>query len=407
MKALGGRQVVLRDGELLRRERDNRAYMLRLTRENLMRNYLFEAGLWASDDLDHSIHGGWESPTCALRGHFTGHYLSAAAMLYNATGDAEIKGRADAMVDDLARCQAEHGDGWAGSIPEKYLDWIARGKAVWAPHYTVHKTLMGLVDMTKLAGNAQALEVADKWGEWFDRWSSQFTREQMDDILDVETGGMLEVWADLQELTGKERYRRLLERYTRARLFDELLAGHDPLTNMHANTTVPEVLGCARAYEVTGEPRWREIVEAYWKCAVEDRGGYVTGGQTCGEIWTPKGDVSKRLGRKGQEHCTVYNMIRLADVLLRWTGDVKYADYIERNLYNGIMAQGYWRWRPTNGFDPGHPRTGLISYFLPMRGGDTKGWGTETTNFYCCHGTLVQANAAHNRYIYYQDGRDV
>lgn len=407
MKALGGRQVVLRDGELLRRERDNRAYMLRLTRENLMRNYLFEAGLWASDDLDHSIHGGWESPTCALRGHFTGHYLSAAAMIYNATGDAEIKGRADAMVDDLARCQAEHGDGWAGSIPEKYLDWIARGKAVWAPHYTVHKTLMGLVDMAKLAGNALALEVADKWGEWFDRWTGQFTREQMDDILDVETGGMLEVWADLLELTGKERYRRLLERYTRARLFDELLAGHDPLTNMHANTTVPEVLGCARAYEVTGEPRWREIVEAYWKCAVEDRGSYATGGQTCGEIWTPKGDVSKRLGRKGQEHCTVYNMIRLADVLLRWTGDVKYADYIERNLYNGIMAQGYWRWRPTNGFDPGHPRTGLISYFLPMRGGDTKGWGTETTNFYCCHGTLVQANAAHNRYLYYQDGRDV
>ena len=407
VKALNGRNVILQDGELLRRERDNRAYMLRLTRENLMRNYLFEAGLWADDDLDHSIHGGWESPTCALRGHFTGHYLSAAAMIYNATGDEEIKGRADAMVDDLARCQAEHGDGWAGSIPEKYLNWIARGKAVWAPHYTVHKTLMGLVDMAKLAGNAQALEVAVRWGEWFDRWTSRFTREQMDDILDVETGGMLEVWADLLELTGKERYRRLLECYTRNRLFDELLAGRDPLTNMHANTTVPEVLGCARAFEVTEETRWRDIVEAYWKCAVEDRGGYATGGQTCGEIWTPKGDVSKRLGRKGQEHCTVYNMIRLADVLFRWTGDVKYADYIERNLYNGILAQGYWRWRPTNGFNPSHPRTGLISYFLPMRGGDTKGWGTETTNFYCCHGTLVQANAAHNRYIYYQDGRDV
>ena len=104
VKALNGRSVILRDGELLRRERDNRAYMLRLTRENLMRNYLFEAGLWADDDLDPAIHGGWESPTCALRGHFTGHYLSAAAMIYNATGDDEIKGRADAMVDDLARC---------------------------------------------------------------------------------------------------------------------------------------------------------------------------------------------------------------------------------------------------------------------------------------------------------------
>ena len=157
MKNVAGRDTVLLDEELLRREADNRAYMLRLTRENLMRNYLLEAGLWGNASLDPHMHGGWESPTCALRGHFTGHYLSASAMIYQATGNMEIKGRADAMVDDLARCQAEHGDGWAGSIPEKYLDWIARGKPVWAPHYTVHKTLMGLVDMARLAGNQQAL----------------------------------------------------------------------------------------------------------------------------------------------------------------------------------------------------------------------------------------------------------
>ena len=407
MKMLEGRQVTVRDSELLRREADNRAYMLRLTRENLMRNYLLEAGLWSDAELNPEIHGGWESPTCALRGHFTGHYLSAAAMIWQATGDPEIKGRADAMVEDLARCQKEHGDGWAGSIPEKYLQWIARGKEVWAPHYTVHKTLMGLVDMAKLTGSRQALEVADRWGEWFDRWTAQFTREQMDDILDFETGGMLEIWAELYALTGKDRYLRLMEKYDRPRLFEELLAGHDPLTNMHANTTVPEVIGCARAYEVTGKERYRRIVEAYWHCAVEERPAYVTGGQTNGEIWSPKDGVSTRLGRKTQEHCVVYNMMRLADFLFRWTKDVRYADYIERNLYNGIFAQGYYRYRGTNGYVPKHPRTGLIAYFMPMRGGDHKGWGTETTDFYCCHGTLVQANAALNRCLYYQDGRDL
>ena len=407
MNALTGRNVTLLDGELRRREQDNRAYMLRLTRENLMRNYLLEAGLWTAACLPEGIHGGWESPVCQLRGHFTGHYLSAAAMIYDATGDPEIKGRADAMVADLARCQAAHGDGWAGSIPEKYLDWIARGKPVWAPHYTVHKTLMGLVDMYRLAGNKQALEVADRWAEWFDRWTKQFSREQMDDILDVETGGMLEVWAELLAITGKARYRRLLEKYKRSRLFDELLAGRDPLTNMHANTTIPEVLGCARAYEVTGDETWRRIAEAYWRCAVTDRGSYATGGQTSGEIWAPKGDVSRRLGRKNQEHCTVYNMMRLADFLFRWTGDPLYADYIERNLYNGILAQGYYRWRGTNGYLPTHPDRGLIAYFMPLHGGDHKGWGTETTDFFCCHGTLVQANAAHNKYIYYQEGSDV
>ena len=407
MIALNGRQVTLLDGELCRREADNRAYMLRLTRENLMRNYFLEAGLWTCPDQPKDIHTGWEAAVCQLRGHFTGHYLSAAAMICHAHDDPEMKGRADAMVDDLARCQKEHGDGWAGSIPEQYLYWIARGKQVWAPHYTVHKTLMGLVDMARLTGSQKALEIADAWGTWFDAWTAGFSDEKMQDILDVETGGMLEVWADMLALTGKERYRRLIARYTRNRLFTPLMMNRDPLTNMHANTTIPEVLGAARLYEITGEMHWRQIVEAYWRCAVTDRGTFATGGQTDGEVWTPMGDVSRRLGRKNQEHCTVYNMMRLADCLFRWSKDPVYADYIERNLYNGIMVQGYYRHRGTNGYVPDHPETGLISYFLPMRGGDRKGWGTETTNFYCCHGTLVQANAAHNKYIYYQDGSDI
>ena len=246
-----------------------------------------------------------------------------------------------------------------------------------------------------------------RWGEWFDRWSSRFSRKQMDDILDFETGGMIEVWADLLQATDHPMFRTLLQRYDRPRLFDPLLAGDDPLTNMHANTTIPEILGCAKAYEVTGEPRYKAICEAYWKCAVTNRGSYATGGQTCGEVWLPMHEQSARLGDKAQEHCTVYNMMRLANCLYLWTKDTQYADYIERNLYNGIMAQGYWRWRHRHGLHPDHPTTGLLTYFLPMDGGSTKGWATETEDFFCCHGTLVQANASLNRYFYYQDEQDV
>ena len=103
MKAINGQNVRLLDGEMCRRETDNRDYMLRLTRENLMRNYKLEAGLWGNAELDANMHGGWESPTCALRGHFTGHYLRAAAMMHHARGDLEMKGKAEAMVEDLAR----------------------------------------------------------------------------------------------------------------------------------------------------------------------------------------------------------------------------------------------------------------------------------------------------------------
>lgn len=391
-RPLPANKVKLLPSPFLDRFNLNRQYVLSLKNENLLQNYYMEAGLWGPRDRAGiaTSHGGWEIPTCQLRGHFLGHWLSAAAHLYAATGDAEAKAKGDAIVAGLARCQAENGGEWAGPIPPGYLDWIARGKAVWAPHYTLHKPLMGLYEMYALAGNQQALDVLVKWANWFHRWSGQFTREQFDDILDVETGGMLEVWANLYAVTGDPCHLQLMQRYDRPRLFEPLVAGREVLTNMHANTTIPEVHGAARAWEVTGEQRWRHIVDAYWQSAVTERGCYATGSQTCGEIWSPPGELSARLGDKNQEHCVVYNMMRLADYLIRWTGDVTYADYWERNLYNGILAQQ-------------HPDTGMIAYFLPLEGGAVKLWGSPTEDFWCCHGTLVQAHAIHNQGVYYED----
>ena len=403
MKSLPYGAVELLPGQLHRKTVSNRKYMMSLGSENLLRNHYIEAGLWSSSQQPESIHWGWESPTCQLRGHFLGHWLSSAARVYAATGDTEVKGKADRIVSELAKCQKENGGEWAGPIPEKYLDWVVKGKQVWAPQYTLHKTFMGLMEMYKLAGNKQALEIADKWSDWFHRWSGQFSREQFDDILDCETGGMLEIWAELYEITGRREHYELMQRYYRHRLFDPLLAGEDVLTNMHANTTIPEVIGAARAWEVTGDHRWRDIVEAYWDLAVTKRGYYCTGGQTCGEIWTPPGEMSSRLGNKNQEHCTVYNMMRLAGFLLRWTGEAAYADYWERNLYNGIMAQGHWEGFFPNGTTTSHPTTGLIAYFLPLAPGSHKHWGSHTHDFWCCHGSLVQANAVHTEDIYFEE----
>ena len=141
---------------------------------------------------------------------------------------------------------------------------------------------------------------------------------------------------------------------------------------MHANTTIPEILGAAAAYEVTGEEKWLEIVKAYWEMAVTQRGTYATGGQTCGEIWSPKMHLAYRLGDKNQEHCTVYNMMRLADFLFRHTKDALYMDYWERNLYNGIMAQGYWQGSFTHGRKSQYPEEGLLTYFFPCGQADRR-----------------------------------
>ncbi len=407
IRGLHGREVSLYDNELKRREQDNRSYMMELAPEALLQNYYLEAGIGQVFGGKILKHSGWEDPTCQLRGHFLGHYLSASAMRYHETGDIEIIAKANAIVSELHLCQKENGGQWAASIPEKYFTWIAKGKAVWAPHYTVHKTFMGLLDMYRYADNKEALDVAVEFSKWFDEYTSDKTREEMDNILDFETGGMLEVWADLLEFTGCERYKRLIERYYRGRLFDPLLDGVDVLSNMHANTTIPEAIGCMRVYEVTGEERFYKIAQAYWDMAVKKRESFVTGGQTLGEIWTPAGDMRARLGEKNQEHCTVYNMMRLADMLFRYNGEPEYLDYIERNLYNGIMAQGYYKGGHTNGQTDEYPDEGLITYFLPLNAGSRKGWGSKTSDFFCCHGTLVQANAAHNKYLYYTDDKSV
>ena len=404
-----GQSVILEDEELLRRRQANLDYLLELKTENLVLSYLMEAGLYKTSETQPQIHGGWEFPLCELRGHFLGHWLSAAAMHYAATGNKLVLAKAEQIIDILAKCREENGGQWAASIPEKYMTWITIGKKVWAPQYTVHKTFMGLLDMAQFGGCRKALDVAVHFAQWFYDWSGKFSREQFQKILDVETGGMLEIWAQLYKITGKEMFRELMDRYYRESLFDGLLEGRDVLTNMHANTTIPEVLGAAAWYEATGEEKMLQIVKCYWEAAVTRKGCYATGGQTCGEIWSPDGEMGARLGDKNQEHCTVYNMMRLAEFLFRHTGECAFMDYWEKNLYNGILAQGYWKGSFTHGFQYGNdlPDDGLITYFLPMRGGSVKAWATRTNDFFCCHGTLVQANAAHNNAIYYTHGKEV
>lgn len=395
MKELHGKKVSVFEGEFRRRQEANRQYLMKLQTPHLLRSYLHEAGRYSGRGADGEAHGGWEDLSCQLRGHFLGHWLSAAALNYQATGDVELRAKAEVILDELELCQKDNGGEWVCPVPEKYLYWLGKGKPVWAPQYLIHKLFMGLIDVYKYMEFEKALTIADKLADWFYRWSGEYTREEFDNIMDVETGGMLEAFTDLYEITKDDKYKTLMERYYRGRLFEPLLAGKDVLTNMHANTTIPEILGCARAYEVTGEEKWLKLVECYWKCAVTDRGYYVTGGQTQGEIWTPMMKLKARLGDKNQEHCTVYNMIRLAEFLFRQTKDPKYMHYIEYNVHNGIMAQTY-----------GHNR-GLLTYFLPMKAGSKKDWAGEKDSFFCCHGTMVQANATWNRRMFYQDNNDI
>ncbi|MBP5608917.1 MAG: glycoside hydrolase family 127 protein [Lachnospiraceae bacterium] len=159
---------------------------------------------------------------------------------------------------------------------------------------------------------------------------------------------------------------------------------------MHTNTSIPWILGAARLYQVRRKESWLDIVKAFWDCAVEKRGYFCTGSANAGEFWIPPGHFSEYATDRTQEFCTVYNMVRLADFLFCFTGDTAYAEYIERCLYNGFLAQQ-------------DKKSGMPSYFLPMSSGGKKIWGSRTRDFWCCHGSMIQAQTMVNRFIFYKD----
>jgi len=387
------------------RQMRNRNYLMELKTDNILLPYRSEAGL--AGLLNHTlkdIHGGWEAPLSQIRGTFAGHWLSAAAQIYEETGDQELKIKADYIVSEIKRCQEANGGEWLFPIPEKHLLRLKAGGRFWAPHYVCHKVLMGLLDMRLFAGNDDALPMISKAADWFIRFTADISREKMNWMMDVEeTGGLMELWANLYGVTGDEKYKTLMQRYERPTLMNPLVERKDVTTNMHANSQIPEVHGMARAYEVTGDEKYKKAVEEFWYQTVTTRGQFATGSQTCGEVWTPPGRQLSRLGETNQEHCVVYNMVRLADYLFRWTGEAVYADYIEKNIWNGFFAQGFWQGRAQDSLAEREAEEGLVSYYLPLASGSKKKWGSKTQDFWCCHCTLVQANAIYRQFLMYQN----
>ncbi|MHB8962030.1 MAG: beta-L-arabinofuranosidase domain-containing protein [Saccharofermentanales bacterium] len=398
-------QTKLSPGEAYYRQERNIRYLLELKEENLLFPYYREAGLTGSINRRTSErHGGWDAPDSHIRGTFTAHWLSAAAWITSETPNPQLKAKMDFIVSEIRKCQVAAGGQWAFPIPQSFLHDLTQGKDHWAPLYVCHKVLMGLFDVYRLSGSSTAMEIIKGCSEWFFAYSAEISREQMTGMMDrQETGGLMEIWADLYEATKDTRYRTLLPLYERETLYSGLLDGKDVLSNMHANSTIPEIHGAARAYEVTGDIRYRRVVENYWDWAVTKRGMFCTGGQTLGEVWAPPGRQSSRLGEQNQEHCVVYNMIRLADYLYRWTGDAGYSDYIERNIVNGIYAQGFWEGRHMDMLcDPAEEDIGIVTYYLPLHAGAQKKWGSKTDHFWCCHCTAVQANSRLREFIFYK-----
>jgi len=381
------RDVRITDG-LFRHAMDlDRRYLLSLDPERLLHVFRINAGL----PSDAQPLGGWEDPKCELRGHFVGHYLSACSLMYASTGDTALQQRVEGIVRELAKCQEKLGNGYLSAFPEEFFDRVETTGRVWAPYYTLHKILAGLLDAYVYCDNLQALEVAKKLGDWVIARNRRLSDDQMQRMLGVEHGGMNEALANLYALTGEQKYLEIAERFNHRAVLEPLSRGEDVLTGLHANTQIPKFIGAARLFEITGNDWYLKAAIHFWDYVVNER-SYVIGGNSDNEHFSPKERLSEALGSNTTETCNTYNMLKLTRHLFCWHPTARYFDYYERALYNHILASQ-------------DPTTGMMCYYVPLRSGSHKSYSQPLDSFWCCTGTGIENHAKYGDSIYFHDGR--
>jgi uncharacterized protein len=377
-------QVRLRPGPVLDALEVNRRHLMAQDPDRLLHSFRLTAGLPSSA----RPLGGWEAPDNELRGHYTGHYLSACALMAAQTGDAAVRARGDRVVAELARCQAP--SGYLSAFPEELFDRLRAGRPAWAPFYTVHKIMAGLLDTYTLGGNRQALDVLEGMARWTRGWAQPLGDDHMARVLEREYGGMNELLYNLAAVTGNQAHAELARRFDHERIFAPLAAGRDELKGLHVNTTIPKVIGAARRYETLGDRRAHDVADFFWHTVTERR-AYATGGTSNGEGWeTGPNELASQLGGYSQECCVTYNMMKLTRHVFGWTADPRAADYYERAFYNGILGVQ-------------HPSDGDKLYYVPLESGYWKLFGTPEHDYWCCTGSMAEAFAKLGDSIYFRD----
>ena len=364
----------------------DRSYLYSLPNDRLAYNFRVTAGI--ASDADPL--GGWEAPDGELRGHYVGHYLSSCALLHASTGDEAVAAKANELVAILAQCQAK--DGYLGAYPATFYDRLRAHEKVWAPFYTYHKILAGMIDMYEHTGNRQALDVALKMADWADAYARTFTDDEWQKVLLVEHGGMNEASFNLYAITGNVKYRDLGYRFEHKKIFEPLAANRDVLAGNHANTNIPKVIGAIRGYELTGDARYESIAENFYRM-VNEHHSYCTGGTSNGEMWHEPDAIAAQLGPAAEECCCSYNMMKLTRHLFGQKPDAKHFDYYERMLLNVRYGT--------------QDRNGMLMYYVSLHPGLYKTFGTPFDAFWCCTGTGSEEYAKFNDSIYFRDESSV
>lgn len=407
--------------------------------------------------------GVWDSQDTKLRGHATGHYLSAIAQAYAGTGydkktQAGFARKMDYMVNTLYELAQLSGKQKTGSpayisdprnvpfgpskagydsdlsdegIRNDYWNWgkgfisayppdqfimLEQGakyggqkNQIWAPYYTLHKILAGLIDVYEVSGNKKALEVAKGMADWvYARLSLLPTETRIkmwDTYIAGEFGGMNETLAHLYRITGKADYLKAAQLFDNIRVFygdPEHTAGLarnlDSFHGLHANQHIPQIVGSIEMYHASSNPEYFKIADNFWYKAVNDyiySIGGVAGARNPANaecfISQPATLYQHGFSEGGQnETCATYNMLKLTSQLFLFDQRAELMDYYERGLYNHILAS-VAEHSPAN------------TYHVPLRPGSIKQFGNaDMKGFTCCNGTAMESSTKLQNSIYFK-----
>ena len=330
--------------------------------------------------------GGWESLDCDLRGHVTGHLLSAMAYL-------QMRQKADSLVQGLAEVQRQYGTGYLSAFGEGLIDRNIQGQRVWAPFYTLHKIVQGLIDQYQLCGNETALQVARGMGDWAYNKLKPLGEQTRQKMIRNEFGGFNEAMYSLYAITRDEHYLWVARFFYHNDKIDPLKAGNSDLGTNHANTFIPKLLGECRNYELFGHEDSRRAATLLFETLVNDH-AFVTGEVSDKEhLFRPEAQ-SKHLSGYDGENCCTYNLLKLADRLFAYQPDAKTADYYERALYNHILGQQ-------------DTLSSMVCYFTPLMTGGYRLYSTRDSSYWCCVGSGFESHAKYQSSIYFHSDREL
>lgn len=401
-------------------------YLLFLDTDRMLYNFRKTFGF---DTNGAAPPGGWEEPAGLLRGHSTGHYLSALAHAFASTGDCRFRNKADDIITELCRFQktsqgdpagfrtectpnnavqslwsrnpATWGTGYLGAYPPDQfalLEKFTPYATIWAPYYTLHKILAGLLDCHRLLQNSDALFCACGIGDWVCRRLSATTHEQRTAMWKMyiagEYGGINESLAALYQATGRREYLDTAQMFDNPPLFDGLIHGRDPLKGIHANQHIPQIIGALEIFRANGDCRYYHLAKNFWELTVNHY-TYSIGGVGRGENFRESDMLANNIeGGRNCETCATYNLLKLTGMLYQYAPNHSpYMDYYERALFNHIAASQ----NPV-------PKEGAlhgVTYMMPIGPGAQREYSNDYDDFTCCHGTGMENHVRYTEHIYH------